>query len=615
MSPSADAVLTAERPAAAAAPFLGVVRSFTGRVWRARPHDERLALTLSQRHNLPELVGRILAARGVGLDEAEQFLEPRLKAALPDPSVLKDMDRAADRLAAAIQAGERVAVFGDYDVDGATSSALLSRFFRAVGRDLTVYIPDRLREGYGPNAPALLTLQQQGVQLVVTVDCGISAFDALEAAAGAGLEVVVIDHHKAEPRLPRGVAIVNPNRLDEPAGGPLTTLAAVGVTFLLLVAVNRALRRAGYYAGRTEPDLLGLLDLVALGTVCDVVPLTGLNRALVAQGLKVIGRRGNAGIAALADAAGISERLEAYHVGFVVGPRVNAGGRVGESHLGARILATDDLAEASALALRLDRHNAERKAIESMVLDAAMEQVASGEGDAGELVFVAGEGWHPGVIGVVASRLKERFNRPACVVALDGGVGKGSGRSVRGIDLGSAVLAARQAGLLINGGGHAMAAGLTVAGERVAELRRFLAERIALQQASAGGGPLQPTLSLDGALAAGGATPALVDLVARLGPFGTGNSEPRFAVADARIVRADLVGTAHVRCILTGSDGSRLKAIAFRAADTALGQALLKAGGAPLHIAGTLRPDRWNGSDGVQMFIDDAAPVGGLAGA
>jgi len=589
--------------------FLGVSSSITGRRWRARAVDERLALAHAQSLGLPDIVGRLLAARGVGLEEAERFLNPTLRALLPDPSVLKDMDVAAERIARAIRDGEKVAVFGDYDVDGATSTALLARFFRAVGARLRVYIPDRIQEGYGPNLPALLRLKDEGVRLVMTVDCGVTAFDSIEGAGAAGLEVVIVDHHKAEPRLPRCVAVVNPNRLDEPAGGPLSTLAAVGVSFLLIVAVNRLLRAAGWYADRPEPDLMSWLDIVALGTVCDVVPLVGLNRALVAQGLKVMGRRANPGIVALADVAGVNDRMEAYHAGYIIGPRVNAGGRVGQADLGSRILATEDPHEAADLARRLHEFNAERRAIEAAVLEEALAQVEMEVDACPELVLAYGEGWHPGVIGIVAARLKERFARPAYVVAIDGGIGKASGRSVRGVDLGGAVIAARQAGLLVAGGGHAMAAGFTVAREKLDELRAFLRERIARQLA--GTGPLLPTLNLDAALTVRGANPDLMQHLERLAPYGTGNSEPRFAITDARIVRADVVGNAHVRCILTGQDGARLKAIAFRALDGDLGPALLKSGGAPLHLAGSLRPDRWNGQNGVQLFIDDAATVGG----
>jgi single-stranded-DNA-specific exonuclease len=564
-----------------------------------------MALALAQGHGLPELVGRVLSARGIDLSTAENFLAPTLRSLLPDPSHLKDMDAAADRIARAIMAGERVAVFGDYDVDGATSSALLRRFFHAAGRDLTIYIPDRIAEGYGPNAPALVRLKEAGFTLVVTVDCGVTAFDPLAAAAAAGLEVVVVDHHAAEPRLPQAVAVVNPNRVDD--ASPHKTLAAVGVTFLLVVALNRQLRAAGWWTtARPQPDLMGWLDLVALGTVCDVVPLVGLNRALVTQGLKVMARRSNPGITALSDLCKLAEKPDAFHAGYILGPRVNAGGRVGASDLGARLLSTDDPGEAADIARILDQHNSERRSIEAGVLDEALAQVESTLEDLGGLVFAVGEGWHPGVIGIVAARLKERYNRAACVVALDGGVGKASGRSVRGIDLGSAVIAARHAGLLIAGGGHRMAAGFSVAADRLPELKRFLSDRIAAQQED---GPPAPTLELDGVLSVGGATPTLVGTLAKLGPFGTGNSEPRFALADARIAHASVVGENHVRCILTSAGGERLKAIAFRALDSDLGKGLLKSGGVPLHVAGHLRPDNWQGRNDVQLFIDDAAPV------
>ena len=598
--------------AAASEPaVLGVERSICGRRWRQRGGDAMAGLALAQRFSLPEIVGRLLAARGIEADAVESFLAPTLRALLPDPSDLTDMDKGAERLARAVIAGERIAVFGDYDVDGATSSALLSRFFRAVGADITVYIPDRMKEGYGPNAPALMRLRAQGIAVAVTVDCGISAFEALEAAQGVGLDVVVVDHHEAEPRLPPAIAVIDANRVDEAPDvrARLGRLAAVGVAFLLAVAVNRALRVAGWYHnGRAEPDLLRWLDLVALGTVCDVVSLTGLNRALVAQGLKVLARRESPGLAALADVARLDERPSAWHLGFILGPRVNAGGRVGEADLGSRLLATDDPIEAARLAARLDALNKERKEIEQAVLDAAIMEVENADAGSHDPVFVAGENWHPGVIGIVASRLKERYHRPALVVALDGAVGKGSGRSVAGIDLGAVVIAARQAGLLVNGGGHAMAAGLTVTTERLAELRDFIAARLRSQIVD---GALIPSLSIDGAVNAGAATPALMAEIDRLGPFGTGNPEPRFALPAVRIAKADVVGDAHVRCFIAGADGARLKAIAFRALEGPLGPALLQSGGAPLHLAGHLRPDTWQGRNEVQLLIDDAARVAG----
>lgn len=585
-------------------PFLGVERSVTGRRWRARNvGDDRLSLQLSQRLGVPELIGRLLAARNIAADDADRFLKPTLRDWLPDPSHLRDMDVAIERLVRAVSGGEMVAIFGDYDVDGATSSALLHRYLHAVGCRVRVYIPDRMTEGYGPNAPALLKLKGEGASVAITVDCGTTAFAALSAAKEAGLDVVVIDHHTAEPELPEVFALVNPNRLDE--SSPHRTLAAVGVAFLLVVGLNRALRKAGWFATRLEPDPLAWLDLVALGTVCDVVPLVGLNRALVCQGLKVLKRRGNAGLAALADVARIATEPEAYHLGFLMGPRVNAGGRVGRADLGARLLASDDPGEAKAIAAELDRFNAERQAIEMLVLEQAMAMAA--ETATAPVIVVAAEGWHAGVIGIVASRLKDHFNRPACVVALENGVGKGSGRSVAGVALGPAVIAARQAGLLVNGGGHAMAAGFTLDAGRVPEFTRFLAERMSAEMAA-----VDPVASLgfDGALAPGAATPELVELVQCVGPFGAGNSEPRFAMASVKVVKADVVGEKHVSCVLAGSDGSRLRGIAFRSLENGLGAALLQARGSALHVAGKLRLDTWNGRRQAQLHVEDAAPAG-----
>lgn len=442
--------------------------------------------------------------------------------------------------------------------------------------------------------------------MVVTVDCGTQAHEALADARTAGLDVIVCDHHEAEAALPSAFAVVNPNRLDDSSG--LGQLAAVGVAFLLAVGLNRALRTAGWFKSRPEPDLMGMLDLVALGTVCDVVPLTGVNRALVTQGLKVMANRRNPGLAALADVAGIDEAPGAYHAGFLLGPRVNAGGRVGSSELGTRLLMCDDPSEAAAIARQLDALNRERQAIEARVQEEAIAQVEADPG-AGALAFAAGHGWHPGVVGIVASRLKERYGIPACVVALDeaGYAGIGSGRSVPGVDLGAAVLAARQAGLLKKGGGHAMAAGFTVAADAVAGLREFLEERIALRIREAG---IAPTLSLDGALASSGASAELAETLQKVGPFGSGNAEPRFALQAARISFAQPTGDAHVRCtIAADGPGGSLRAIAFRCLDTPLGQALLRTSGAPLHVAGRLRLDAWRGGGAVQFMIDDAAPA------
>ena len=581
--------------------FLGVERSLTGRRWVNRAADERLGLMLAQRLGVPEVVGRALAARGIDADDAETFLEPSLRVQMPNPSVLADMDKAAARLVRAVNDGEPIAVFGDYDVDGATSSALLARFFAAVGVPLRIYIPDRMREGYGPNTPALMRLRSEGMRVIITVDCGITAYEPLGEAADAGLDVVVVDHHAAEASLPRAVAVVNPNRLDDTSG--LGQLAAVGVAFLLIVAVNRGLRDAGWYKDRREPDLMALLDLVALGTVCDVVPLTGLNRAFVTQGLKVMARRKNAGLAALSDVARAGEKPDAYHAGFLLGPRVNAGGRVGEAGLGARLLTVRDGQEAAALAEQLDGYNSERKEIEAGVLAEALAQVEESQRP-DSLVFAVGEGWHPGVIGIVAGRLRERYHLPAVVVALDGDVGKGSARSVGGVDLGSGILAARQAGLLINGGGHKMAAGLTVARDRIEALRDFLNERVGAEIAANG---IVPTLVVDGAVRVAGADLGLITTLGQLAPFGAGNAEPRFVIPSVRVVSASVVGNDHVRCILTDETGGRLTAIAFRAAGEPLGRALMDKHGLPLHLAGKLRANRWQGRESVQLLIDDGA--------
>ncbi len=580
--------------------FLGIEKSCTGRRWLARDYDERATLALAQRYGLSDVIARCLNARGIGLDDAALFLDPKLRDLLPDPSSFKDMDKAATRFVQAIMRGESIAVFGDYDVDGATSSALLLRFVQALGVTLRLYVPDRLTEGYGPNAEAMRLLAKEGVTLVVCVDCGTTAYDALAAARGAGLEVIVLDHHTSEPSLPPALAVVNPNRLDE--SGAYGYLAAVGVTYLFVIAANRALRAAGFYGtGRAEPDLLQWLDLVALGTVCDVVKLTGLNRGFVAQGLKIGGQRRNQGIAALAQMAGV-KTMDAYAAGFLLGPRINAGGRIGEATSGAKLLSTTDVDQASSLAEHLHALNTERREIEARVLVEAEQMVLT---ENLPMAFVASEQWHPGVIGIVASRLKDKFRHPALVIALEGDLGKGSGRSIGSVDLGAQIIAARQAGLLINGGGHKMAAGFTVARDKVDALRDFLAERIGKQMLAE---PLVPTLTLDGIVAGVALQPAFVRVIEKLGPFGTGNSEPRFALADCKIIRADIVGEKHVSVIFM-QGGQRVKGIAFRAMESDLGQALLRRS-ERIHLAGHLRIDAWQGDERVQMHISDAALAG-----
>jgi single-stranded-DNA-specific exonuclease len=588
-------------------PFLGVSQSARGFIWRERlePPMRGLASAISQRYDLPELLGRVLAARGIKLEEVPTVLDPTIKALMPDPSVLRDMDKAAARLADAIIARQSIAVFGDYDVDGACSSALMHRFFAAHDLGCRVYIPDRLFEGYGPNPTAIESLVKDGAQLIVTVDCGTTSFEPLAHARKLGCDVVVIDHHQADERLPDAQAVVNPNRQDDLSN--LGQLCAAGVTFMVLVAVSRELRQRGYYtAQRPAPDLLSLLDMVALATICDVVPLTGLNRAYVVKGLQVMHGRGNIGLTALFDAAGLNQAPTPYHLGFVLGPRINAGGRIGDSALGARLLAGHDETEAARIAQLLDKLNKERKAIETeMLAQAMLEAEQMLEADPALPVLVLGsKEWHKGVVGLVASRLTDRFRRPTCIISWDKGVGTASLRSVSGVDIGSAVRAAVTAGHLVKGGGHAMAAGLTIEESQLETLRGFLNDSLASAateaRASAG-------LDIDGALTASGVTDDLLQLIERAGPYGQGNPQPRFALPAHRVKFAKIVGDRHIRCSLEAGDGKRLDAVAFRAADQPLGDVLLGAGGMPLHIAGTLKRDTWGGREKIELTIDDAA--------
>ena len=581
--------------------FLGVVRSLKGRAWRERPGDARAAAAIAQREGLPEIAARVLANRGVTPEAAAAFLKPQLRTSLPDPSLLNDMDMAAERLADAAETGETVAVFADYDVDGATSAALLARFLAATGGATSIHVPDRLTEGYGPNEAAFERFAKEGRRLVLLADCGTTAFAPLAHAAGLGLECVVLDHHLPEARLPEALAVVNPNRMDE--SGALGGLAAVGVVFLLVVAANRALRRRGHYRFRPEPDLREWLDLVALGTVADVMELTGLNRTFVARGLEVLARRGNPGIAALLAAAGVERRPGAYHLGFMLGPWINAGGRVGEAGLGARLLSTDDSEEAGRIAEVLERLNSERRQVEADVLAAAL---ATEPEEGAPFVLAVGDGWHPGVVGIVASRLVERFRRPALVGARENGRIRGSARSVPGVPIGPAVLAARDAGLLEAGGGHDMAAGFTLDEAKRAAFEAFLAER--LGPLVPAGGQVRP-LDIDAGLSVAGASAGLLEHLAAVEPFGRGNPEPVFALPAVRVRHARIVGRNHVRADLADGGGKRLPAIAFRSAETPLGRALLDTEGRALHVAGNLRADDWRGNGAVQFVVSDAAPA------
>ena len=584
---------------------LGVGRSLTNRRWIWRAAEDRIGLGIAQRLELPEIVGRLLAARGIDIDGACHFLDPTLRALLPDPSVLTDMDIAADRLAYAVQHTEMVGVFGDYDVDGACSSALMVTLLRQLGCEVIHHVPDRMMEGYGPNGPALHSLVLRGARLIVCVDCGTAAAEALNFIAGDA-DIVVLDHHKAEGPPPAIVATVNPNRLDCTSG--LTSLCAAAVAFLTAVATVRTLRRQGFFNARKEPDLIALLDLVALATVCDVMPLTGVNRALVCQGLKVMARRSRPGIAALLDVALVRDRLSTATCGFALGPRINAAGRISEADLGLRLLLCQDPVEAAALAATLDAVNRQRQEVEAAMLDAAM-RAAEAQADAGHATLViSGPAWHPGVVGIVAGRIKERFNRPACVAGIADNLAKGSGRSVPGIDLGAAVIAARQAGILKTGGGHPMAAGFTLAPDRMSDFHAFLDERLVAAALL----PTAADLSVEGTLAVLGATTELARHLGRLAPFGAGNEEPMLVLQRARVLRADRVGREGnaIRAFVEGEGGGpRLKAMLFRAKDGILAQTMLAGNGMPLHLAGHLRAEEWNGAVNPGFIIADAAPA------
>lgn len=588
---------------------LGVSHSITGKAWRWRGGNMALGEDAGEDARSLErsILDQLLLTRGVAADDLERHARPTLRAFLPDPSVFRDMDEAAERIAQAIARGERITIYGDYDVDGATSAALLVETLRMLGHEAGYYIPDRLLEGYGPSGEALVRLAEEGSQLIVTVDCGAMAHEALAMARRAGVDVIVVDHHKCAAELPEATALVNPNRLDESdLGAAHGHLAAVGVAFLLAVALVRNLRGKGHFGpARPEPDLIGLLDLVALGTVADVAALHGLNRAFVAQGLKVLARRERIGMAALMDASRLARAPQCSDLGFALGPRINAGGRIGESTLGVRLLTTRDPEEARAIAAQLSQLNEERRAIEAEVQAEAEAQLER----LGNLAVpvLAGSGWHPGVIGIVAGRIKEKSGLPAIVIALDEaeGIGKGSGRSISGVDLGAAIIAARDAGLLVAGGGHAMAAGLTVAAGQLAAFTEFLNTRLArdVERARAG-----QAVQLDLSLAPGGLTPELVTTLEAAGPYGVGWPAPRVAVGPVRIVKADIVGKDHLRLVASGNDGRSFKAVAFRAANSELGQTLLhRHQGRRFHLAGRVKIDDWGSRPAAELHLEDAA--------
>jgi single-stranded-DNA-specific exonuclease len=588
--------------------FLGVTKSARGRAWRDRldVRGEARALAIAQRNGVPEMLARILAGRGIEASDVQLFLDPTVRQLMPDPETLTAMKEAASRLADAVQKGEAVAIFGDYDVDGATSSALLARYLRHCGLSPILHIPDRIFEGYGPNVDAVRALAARGATLLVTVDCGTTSAVPLAEAKKLGLDVVVIDHHQCDAQLPDVLALVNPNRPDDLSG--LSHLAAVGLVFMTLVALNRELRRRGFFNGEIrEPDLLASLDLVALGTIADVVPLIGLNRAFVAKGLVSMRRRENVGLTALMDAARLDGPPEPFHLGFLLGPRINAGGRIGRADLGANLLLEEDTIEAARVAAELDRLNRERQAMEQhMLAEAEAEALAAlGLEEKGAVVVTASEGWHPGIVGLVAARLKEKFGRPAFAIALEpGGTGTGSGRSIPGADLGKAVRQAVAEGLLVKGGGHAMAAGITIRRERLAEFRAYLETALSdvVEQARR-----DDALLIDGALSAAAANLEFCASAMRAGPFGAGNPEPVFALPAHIVDHADVVGQHHIRARLRSADGAMLNAIAFRSVGTDLGRALLEARGQQIHAAGQLSIDRWQGAERVQLRLIDVA--------
>ncbi len=566
------------------------------------PVDERKAELIAQRFALPLPVARIIASRGIPVDDVANFINPKLQNLMPDPFCMKDMEKAAKRIAEAIVKKQKVAIIGDYDVDGATSSSVLRLYLESVGIEPEIHIPER-DEGYGPSRQAFDEFAALGAELVITVDCGTTAFDVFDYAGSLNIPVIVLDHHEAEVRLPEVYAVVNPKRLDESDDYPyLKYMAAVGVVFCTIVAVNRELRKQGFFAGREEPNLLQWLDLVALGTVCDVVPLLGLNRAFVRQGLRIMSLRSNTGLRALIDKSGISEAPSAFHLGYVLGPRINACGRVGEASLGNKLLCSRDDFQAGQLADKLNEFNAQRKEIEAYVLLSAIEML---EGTPQEypIAFAAGKDWHQGVVGIVAGKLKERYNVPAFVMSIEPDEVKGSARSVPGVDLGALIIAAKEKGLLTKGGGHTMAAGFSLSEDKIEAFRRFAGEYV---RQKLGEEDVAPVIEVDSALDLLGANTDFAAALELLEPFGAGNAEPKIVLEHVRIVKPGIVGAGHVRCFLTSGNGGSLKAMAFKIADTELGKTLLNSQGAAFDIAGVLRRDNWQGRNSVQFIIDDA---------
>jgi single-stranded-DNA-specific exonuclease len=584
-------------------PVLGVEKSLTGRRWVWRDCEERVGLGIAQSLGVPDLVGRLLAARGVSVDTAPGYLDPTLRALLPDPSSMIDMEVAAARLADAVQGRECVGVFGDYDVDGACSSALMVTVLQGLGCKVLYHVPDRILEGYGPNTEAMRGMAERGAKVIICVDCGTTGHDAFAPLHNMA-DILVFDHHKSDGPPPKIAATVNPNRFD--CGSGLNGICATAVAFIACVALLRTLRSRQFFVGRAEPDLRELLDLVALATICDVMPLTGLNRAFVAQGLRVMAKRARPGIAALLEVAGLKDAPTAMNCGFALGPRINASGRIAESDMGVRLLLAEDAEAAKVLAQVLDEVNRQRQAVEAAMLEDAMAQAEAQVAAGHSVILVARAGWHPGVVGIVAGRIKEKYNRPALVAGLEGGIAKGSGRSVAGLDLGTAVIAARQCGLLLTGGGHAMAAGFSLRETELVPFHALLDDRLA-----AAGLAGAADLMLEGVLAVAGADAELAQMVVRLGPFGMGNEEPLFVLPRVRVVKSDRIGKdgTTIRAMIEGEGGGRVKALLFRAKEGQLADALSRVGGAPLHLAGYLRAESWNGRVSAGFFVMDAAPA------
>lgn len=580
-------------------------KSLGGNIWKASVVDERRAELIAQRFSLPLVVARIIASRGILVEEVSNFIEPKLQNLMPDPFCMKDMEKAASHIAKAVVSHQKMAIIGDYDVDGATSSSVLRLFLESVGVEPMIHIPER-DEGYGPSKKAFDKFKAQGTELVITVDCGTTAFEVFDYAKSLGIEVIVLDHHEAEVKLPDVYALVNPKRLDDYNDYPyLKYMAAVGVVFVTIVAINRELRKLEFFKDKPEPNLMQWLDLVALGTVCDVVPLVGLNRAFVCQGLKIMSLRGNVGLKALIDKSGMSEAPTAFHLGYVLGPRINACGRVGEAALGNKLLCIKDEFQAGMLADKLNEFNAQRKEIEAYVLLSAMEML-EGHPQEYPIAFVSGKDWHQGVIGIVAGKLKERYNVPAFVMSIEEDEVKGSARSISGVDLGALIIAAKEKGILTKGGGHTMAAGFSLEESKIEEFHRFAGEYV---KSKLGDEEVTPVIEVDGVLDLLGANTDFASALELLEPFGSGNSEPKIVLQHVRISKPGIVGAGHVRCFLSSNNGGSIKAMAFKIADTQLGNVLLNSQGASFNIVGVLRRDNWQGRCSVQFIIDDAIRV------